>query len=161
MKFFLWRVYRDLKEFAGPLVDIKTQGLCQGNGAVPAGWAVVSITILRAHKRKGHGAKFLCLISLINSNLAAMLYVDDTDVVHFNFAWNKTVVEALLHLQGSVTNLERLLIAIGGLLKPSKCFYHLITFSWKPDGMWVYDGNEEDKALQLVICLLDGDFFAY
>jgi hypothetical protein len=84
MKFFLQMAYGDLKECAGSLVDVKTQGLCQGNGAAPAGWMVVSITILRAHKWKGHGAKFLCPISPINRNLAALLYVDDTDVVHFD-----------------------------------------------------------------------------
>ncbi len=53
-------------------------------------WAVVSITILRAHKRKGHGAKFLFLISLINSNLVVVLYVDDIDVAHLDMTWNKT-----------------------------------------------------------------------
>ena len=46
----------------------------------PAGWAVISITILNAHKRKGHGAKFLCPISMVWSDLAAVLY--DTDVIH-------------------------------------------------------------------------------
>ncbi len=50
MKFFLQTSYGDSKEFAGSLVDVKTQGLCQGNGAAPARWAVVSITILRVHK---------------------------------------------------------------------------------------------------------------
>ena len=56
MKFFLQSAYGDSTEFAGLTVEIKTQGLCQGNGAASAGWTVVCITILRAHKRKGHGA---------------------------------------------------------------------------------------------------------
>ncbi len=96
MKFFLWMAYRDSKGCAGSLVDIKTQGLCQGNGAALARWAVVSITILRAHNQRGHGAKFFCPISLINCNLAAALYVDDTDVVHFNMTQTKTR-QRLLH----------------------------------------------------------------
>jgi hypothetical protein len=158
MKFFLCMAYGDLKECAGSLVDVKTQGLCQGNGAALAGWAVVSIIILRAHKWKGHGIKLLCPISLINRNLVAVLYMNDTDVVHFNMTQNKNTVEALAHLQESATNCGHLLIATGGSLKPSKCFYHLISFLKKPDGMWVYDRNKEDKALQLVIPLLDGDF---
>jgi hypothetical protein len=37
MKFFLQTAFDDLTEFAGLTVDIKTQGLCQGNGATPAG----------------------------------------------------------------------------------------------------------------------------
>ena len=84
MKFFLRTAFGDSADFAGSMLEVKTQGLCQGNGAAPAGWAVVSIAILNAHKRKGHGAQFLCPISLVRSDLAAVLYVDDTDVIHLN-----------------------------------------------------------------------------
>ncbi len=41
-------------------------------------------------------------------------------------------------------------------MKPSKCFYHLVLFSWKQDGTWEYDKNEDNKELQLVIPLPDG-----
>jgi hypothetical protein len=60
MKFFLRTSFGDSRDCAGSLIDEKTQGLCQGNGAAPAGWAVVSIVILNAQKRAGHGAKFCC-----------------------------------------------------------------------------------------------------
>ena len=53
MKFFLWTAFGfgDLTEFAGSMLDIKTQGLCQGNGAALAGWAVVSVGLLwQLHK---------------------------------------------------------------------------------------------------------------
>ena len=64
MKFYLPRTaFGDSKDFAGATLEIKTQGLCQGNGAAPAGWAVASITILSAHKRKGHGAKLVFPLS--------------------------------------------------------------------------------------------------
>jgi hypothetical protein len=59
MKIFLRTGCGDLKSFAGGGISIKMQGLCQGNGTSPAGWAVISICILRAHGKKGHGAKFL------------------------------------------------------------------------------------------------------
>ena len=57
MIFFLRTAFGDSKDFAGLTVDIKTQGLCQGNSAAPAGWTVVSIVILN-DRRRGHGAKF-------------------------------------------------------------------------------------------------------
>ena len=82
MKFFLRTAFGDSRDCAASLIDVKTQGLCQGNGAASAGWGVVSIVILNAHKEAGHGAKFCCPISLISSNLAAVLFVDDTDVIH-------------------------------------------------------------------------------
>jgi hypothetical protein len=55
MKFFLQMAYGDLKDFAGSTIEVKTQGLGQGNGASPEGWCVISIMILRAHGKKGHG----------------------------------------------------------------------------------------------------------
>ncbi len=55
MKFFLCAGFGDSKTFAGGGVSIKTQGLCQGNGALPAGWVVISILcILNAHGKKGY-----------------------------------------------------------------------------------------------------------
>ncbi len=63
MKFFLQTGFGDSTKFAGGGIRIKTQGLTQGNGASLAGWSVISIVILNAHGRKGHGAKFICPIT--------------------------------------------------------------------------------------------------
>ena len=73
MKYFLRTAYGDSTSFANSKIEVKYQGLCQGNGAAPAGWAVISIAVLRAHKRKGHGATFLCPISKVKFLLAAVL----------------------------------------------------------------------------------------
>ena len=43
MIIFLRTAFGDSKDFAGLTVEIKTQGLCQGNCAALAGWIVVSI----------------------------------------------------------------------------------------------------------------------
>ncbi len=94
MKFFLRTAFGDSKDFAGSTLQIKTQGLCQGNGAAPAGWCVISITILGAHKKKGHGAHFLAQISVVRQHLAAVLFVDDTDLLHVNLEITETVQEA-------------------------------------------------------------------
>ena len=84
MKFFLRTAYGDSKTFAGSSIEIKTQGLGQGNGATPAGWCVISIVILRAHGAKGHGAHFIAPMSIVCRSLLAILYVDDTDLLHIN-----------------------------------------------------------------------------
>jgi hypothetical protein len=55
MRFFLRTGFGDSKAYAGLTNGKKTQGMCQGNRAVPAGWTVTSITMIEAHKRKGHG----------------------------------------------------------------------------------------------------------
>jgi hypothetical protein len=126
------------------------QGLCQGNGAAPAGWAVGSITILCAHKRKGHRMKIVCPVSKLNGHVAAVLYVDDTDVIHLDLGKEKTVEEAHSQLQESVLSWGNSLIATGSSLKPSKCFYHLISFDFDDKGRWKYANNQERADLGIL-----------
>ena len=115
MKFFLRTAYGDSKMCARSTIEVKFQGLCQGNGAAPAGWAVISITILQAHKRKGHGAHFKCPISNKEGHLASILFVDDCDLLHLDMRAEQTVQEAHASMQESITNWGKLLMmATGG-----------------------------------------------
>ncbi len=68
----------------------------------------------------------------------------------------ETVMEAHDALQHSIHNLGRILIATGGALEPAKCFYHLISFSWQPDGTWRYNTNEHCPELKVMVPLEDG-----
>ena len=58
VKYFLRTAFGDSKKFRGSKIRLQFQGLCQENGAAPAGWAVISIVVLGAHKRE---AVFSCL----------------------------------------------------------------------------------------------------
>jgi hypothetical protein len=162
MKYFLRTGYGDSKNCANSRIEFKTQGLGQGNGAAGAGWAVVSITITSAHKKKGHGAHILCPITRLRGHIAGVLFVDDTDLMHFRMDRNEDELEVSHHLQESITNWGKLLIASGGALKPIKCFYYIISFKWRPDGSWEYatnevdDNGEENQELQLTVPLADG-----
>ena len=157
MKFYLRTAFGDSKDFAGATLEIKTQGLCQGNGAAPAGWAVVSITILSAHKRKGHGAKLVFpLFNTRAGTLSAVLYVDDSDVIHLNMTEDEEVEVTHESLQESVWNWGQLLQATGGALKGSKCFFHLISFGFQADGTWYYEPNEENEQFKIGIPAKDG-----
>lgn len=89
MQFYLRTAFGDSKESVGAKINLKTQGFMQGNGASPAGWAVVSITIIHAHKKEGHGATFLCPITQYRQDACGILYVDDTDLIHLNMAEDK------------------------------------------------------------------------
>ncbi len=108
--------------------------MCQGNGASPAAWTVTSIAMINAQKCKGHGIYLLCPITKRPLHPVGTRFVDDTELVHLNMNKVETVAEAHTALQDSIHNWGHILIATGGALKPSKCFYHLISFSWKPDG---------------------------
>jgi hypothetical protein len=140
MKFFLRTGFGDSTTFAGGGISVKIQGLTQGNGASPAGWAVISICIIGAHGKKGHGAKFICPITRLQHHLSAILYVDNTDLLHIDLTKDETVDEVHRAIQESVYSWGNLLIATRGVLQPAKCFYLLISFEWK-NGEWHYANN--------------------
>jgi hypothetical protein len=128
MQFFLRTGFGDSTVSAGATGDAKTQGMCQGNGAASAAWTVMSITIINAHKRKGHGFPITTPISKIDLHLAGLLFVDGMDLKHLDTRKTKTALEAMSALQNAVINWGHLLVASGGMLKPAKCFYYLILF---------------------------------
>jgi hypothetical protein len=65
---------------------------------------VVSITILNAHKQRRYGVKLLCPLSQVHSNLASVLYVNDTDIIHLDMSKSEDAEAALEGLQRSFTN---------------------------------------------------------
>ena len=156
MQFFLRTAFGDSDKSVGARVELKTQGYMQGNGAAPAGWAVVSITIIHAHKKEGHGATFLCPITKFRKKVAGVLYVDDTDIAHLNLDKIETISEAHASLQRSIDSWSQLLIASGGALKPGKCFYYLMSYVWDRKGRWQYAKNEVIDDYSITVALPDG-----
>ena len=55
--------------------------------------------ILMAHKRKGHGAMFVCPVSCRVSHLTAILFVDKKDIIHMHLDLKDSTKEAHLALQ--------------------------------------------------------------
>ena len=102
MKYYLRTAYRDSKNYRGHKIPVKFQGLCQGNGAAPAGWELISITILNVHKKKGHGGQFVCPILQRTGHLAAILFVDNNDLIHIDIDQDQTAEESYGALQASV-----------------------------------------------------------
>ena len=68
---------------------------------------------------------------------------------------NETATQAHSAMQDSVDNWGNLLLANGGAFKPEKCFSHLISFNWRPNGKWKYDNNEENEDLDLSVPMPD------
>jgi len=117
---------------------------------------VVSITILGTHVRKGHVGYFRYPITQVHHKLAAILFVDDTDILHVRMDEEETVAEAHTALQESINSWGGLLLATGGAFKPIECFYNLMSFGWKPNGEWSYENNHEDDNLLIGVPMLDG-----
>jgi hypothetical protein len=58
------------------------QGLGQGNGCRPTGWAIVSTPIINMMRVLGFGATFLTAMSMMLVAFVCYAFVDNTDVVH-------------------------------------------------------------------------------
>jgi hypothetical protein len=152
MKFFFHTGFGNSKRFAGGRVSVKVQELTQENGAFPSGWAVISIVILRAHGKRGHGAKFRCPITNLSAHISAILYNNNLDLLHINFDHDKSVDDAHAAIQNSVNSWGNHLIATGGALKPEKCFYSIISFEWVC-GEWKYKDNSINSRFGVTVPL--------
>ena len=82
--------------------------------------------------------------------------LDDTDLEHLDMTKLQTVEEVHLKFQDSIVNWGSLLLATCGALKPVKCFYQLISFTWQPDGTWKYADNKGREDLEIKVPLEDG-----
>ncbi len=146
MRYFLRTAYGGSKRCVNSTLEVKYQSLCQGNGAAPAGWAVISITILIAHKADGHAATFVCPFTPSKSiDLAAILFVDDTDIIHMKK--RETINEVCTALAASVRSWDNLLMATGYTLHPDKCFYFYYMISYYYDEKkqrWQYEDHSDD-----------------
>jgi hypothetical protein len=160
MHFFLRTGYGNSTGYVGgnkglSIMAVKNQGMCQGNGASPAAWTAVTIPMISAHKRKGHGAHLVTPISNQPCHLAGGLFVDNTNLLHLDMRRVKSAANAHERLQEAVINWGKLLIATGGALKPEKCSYYLISFKWKANETWLYDQNELNPHFTLGMPMAD------
>ena len=156
MKFFLRTAFGDSDKAVGSRIHLKTQGFMQGNRASPAGWTVVSIAILHAHKQQGHGAQFQCPISAQTQDLSCILYVDDNDLIHMSHNESDSIPQLHNTLHKSITSWGDLLIATGGSLKPAKCFFYLIGYGPNGKGSWQYTDFSVTQNLPIEVPLPDG-----
>jgi hypothetical protein len=105
-------------------------GLGQGSGASPPAFMDLSLLIVNAYHLMGNGA---CIKSSYVSrffNLCAVMYVDDTDLLH----WPESPVmdpETLIHhVQTSTTDYGYLTKAYGGILKEKKCSSYFLAYKF-------------------------------
>jgi hypothetical protein len=68
------------------------------------------------HKEKGHGAKILCPISKLKHHLSAILFFNDTVLLHIDLTKDKSVDEVHAAIHYSFNSWGNLLIAMGGAL---------------------------------------------
>jgi hypothetical protein len=92
----------------------------------------------------------------VKQSLLAILYVSNTDLLHLNMECNESVQDVHVAQQHSIENWGKLLITMGGSLKPDKCFLHLMDFAWTKQGGWQYVAHHEDITATVTVPMPDG-----
>jgi hypothetical protein len=151
MCFFLRTGFGESKTSMGGNPNSRTQGLCQGNTASPAGWEILCATMLRCHQRRGHGALLVSPMSLSVTQLMGIWFVDDCDLITMapycpgEAVWDEA--------QEALDSWASLLTLTGGALKGDKCFWYPIEYVWHDDGSWSYSSDVDSE---LSIPLING-----
>ena len=91
----------------------------------------------------------------LEKHLSAILYVDNTDILHIDLTQNERVNEVHKRIQESVNSWGNFLIPTGGALQPAKFFYSIISFEWD-NGAWKYASNESNAELGVSMPLPGG-----
>ena len=105
--------------------DSRYQGLCQGNGASPAGWSVISAESIARQRRNGHSILVKSAITGDTSDYCAILFVDDNNLPCMSISAEEDPSLTIERLQQAVTDWDNGFRATGGALKPDnpkKCF---------------------------------------
>lgn len=94
-------------------------GLIQGSRVAPGAWSEISTVIITAYKTSGHGAVFEAAWSGLVLVIAALLYVDDTDLLHMSKNLLTTDKDFVCSVKSATSYWAHLLQATDGNLKPS------------------------------------------
>jgi hypothetical protein len=102
MQFFLCTGFGEsAKSYGGSNKDC-ILGLEQGNAAAGPGFIALSSLILNAYLHKGHGTRQVSSFIQHLLVLAAVIYVDDTDLPHMTNHVAATTMELIEHFQKSM-----------------------------------------------------------
>jgi hypothetical protein len=152
MRFFQHTGRGDLNTFMGRQLGTNPlQGLCQGNGAAPACWLMLSFLMMSVYRRGNHVSTLVSPISGEAIKFMGEIYVDDTDLLTIlPDVFDSDAV--LLAAQNNLNKCAELLIATGGALNPDKCYWYMVSYVCCK-GEWMYDGT---NLYELTIILPDG-----
>ena len=107
------------------------QGLCQGNGAAPALWLLISSILIMYLADEGHSMQITSAITCSILSYVTLMFVDDGDFPTMATNSNETIEEVVNRHQATVTCWSGGLRVTGGALKPEKCFWYPVKWMWK------------------------------
>ncbi len=130
MKYFLQTGFGESSQSYGGSMEDRMQGFGKGNAAAGPGFLAISVQIVNAYLRDGHGSQTLTSYSHCLLTLAAILYVDNTDMIHATPSVSATAQELISHTQDATNTWGGLAITTGAALKPEKCFRYILNYKF-------------------------------
>ena len=131
MKFHIRTAYGDSTRTYDSNPSRPFQGACQGNGAAPAIWLLLSAYLVAHMRHKGHTVTMTSAISNTLLCYVGLWFVDDGDIPTFGHHKNETIKSIIHRHQQAVTCWGNSLRVTGGSLKQSKCFWYPLSWGFR------------------------------
>jgi len=128
MQFCLRMGFGELKEFYGGSLDDPIFGFGQGNGTPPA-FLCLSLLIMNVYQRMDNGANMTSTYTCRMFLLSAVMYVDNTDLLHLAPSQEMSDEELITQVEESTKMWGELAQVTGGALKQSNWFIYFIPTS--------------------------------
>ena len=96
-------------------------GISQGGGFAPPSFQAVSALMINSYKSFGHGVQYVSPVTGLIFFFAAVLYVEDTDLLLRAESPTTPDEEFFAKIQTAVTDWARIVLMTGGSLKAPKC----------------------------------------
>ena len=133
MRFFLRTGFGESKQSYGGTHEERLAGYGQGNAASGPGFTALSALIVNAYLRNGYGAQIYSSYYKRLLILAAIMYVDDTDLIHWSSTPSCNPEKLIAAAQTATYAWGGLAIATGAAMKPEKCYAYFLLY-WYDKG---------------------------
>ncbi len=107
-----------------------TSDLGQVSGASLPAFIALSSLIVNEYWQMGHGAQVHLLYGSWLFILAAVMYADDTNLLHWPASLSTDPDELVAHVQWATTDWTHLAQASGGILKDKKCLLYFLDYKY-------------------------------
>jgi hypothetical protein len=128
MRFFLRTGFGESKTTYGGSHEERLAGFGQGNAAAGPGFTAMSSLIVNAYLRDGFGAQIYSSYYKRLLLLAAVMYVDDTDLIHWARFPSCSQDQLIAAAQTATYAWGGLAIATGAAIKPDKCYAYFLSY---------------------------------
>jgi hypothetical protein len=111
-------------------IELPFMGLGQGSGSAASAFTADSALMINAYKRLGHGCRFTSCITGTLFFFAAIVYVDDTDLLIHAKTPQAPRKDLFKMIQDALNDWTNIVMASGGSNKPTKCHVSIADYKY-------------------------------